>query len=95
MGFASHSLLVIKANRALLHKRRSYSDIREAYDGYITERKLHFKELTPFEQKKIRDKIIAQAKKDRLQEIRNYLGAFLILCLLIFGGYLLFQANLY
>ncbi|WP_299487296.1 hypothetical protein [uncultured Allomuricauda sp.] len=83
-------MLVVKANRALLRKRRSYSDIREAYEGYTKETQLHFRELTPFEQKKVRDKIIAQAKKDRLQEIRNYLGAFLLLCLLVFVGYLIF-----
>nr|WP_298792382.1 hypothetical protein [uncultured Allomuricauda sp.] len=90
MGFSSHAKLVLKQNRALLRKRRSYSDIREAYEGYTDESQLHFKELTPFEQKKVRDKIIAQAKKDRLQEIRNYLGAFLLLCLLVFVGYLIF-----
>ncbi|MGX1927837.1 hypothetical protein [Flagellimonas sp. 2504JD4-2] len=82
-------MLVVKANRALLRKRRSYSEIREAYEGYAVDTQLHFKELTPFEQKKIRDKIIAQAKKDRLQEIRNYFGAFFLLCLLGFVGYLL------
>ncbi|WP_420320701.1 hypothetical protein [Flagellimonas sp.] len=83
-------MLVVKANRALLRKRRSYSEIREAYEGYTNDTQLHFRELTPFEQKKVRDKIIAQARRDRLQEIRNYLGAFLILCLLIFVGYWLF-----
>ncbi|WP_420603734.1 hypothetical protein [Flagellimonas sp.] len=85
-------MLVIKANRALLRKRRSYSDIREAYEGYANDTQLHFKELTAFERKKIRDKIISQAKKDRAQEIRNYLGAFFILCLLIFGVYLIFSS---
>ena len=91
MGSASQPMLVVKANRALLRKRRSYSDIREAYIGYSNETQLHFRELTEFERKKIRDKIIAQAKRDRLQEIRNYLGAFLILCLLVLGGFLIFS----
>ncbi|MEX0313196.1 MAG: hypothetical protein AB3N18_03390 [Allomuricauda sp.] len=89
MGFASHAKLVLKANRALLRKRQSYSEIREAYDGYVNDTQLHFKDLTPFEQKKIRDKIIEQAKRNRLLEIQNYIGAFLILCLFGLGGYLL------
>ncbi|MGW9684358.1 hypothetical protein [Flagellimonas sp. 2504JD1-5] len=90
MGFSSHAKLVLKQNRALLRKRKSYSDIREAYEGYTNDTQLHFNELTPFEQKKVRDKIIAQAKRDRLLEIRNYLGAFVILCFLVLGGYLIF-----
>lgn len=69
MGFASHSVLASKQNRSLLRKRQSYSDIRETYEGFTNDAKLHFKVLTPFEQKKIRDKTIAQAKKDKLQEI--------------------------
>lgn len=92
MGSASQPMLVIKANRALLRKRRSYSDIREAYEGYTNETKLHFKELTDFERKKIRDKIIAQAKEDRLQEIKISLLALFIVCLLILGGYMLFTS---
>ena len=72
MGSASQPMLVVKANRALLKKRRSYSEIREAYEGYASNIQSEFKELTPFEQQKIKDKIIAQAKKDRIQEIKLY-----------------------
>ncbi|MCL6267406.1 hypothetical protein [Flagellimonas myxillae] len=84
-------MLVVKANRALLRKRRSYSEIREAYEGYTNETQLHFKELTPFEQKKIRDKIIAQAKRDRLMEIRMYFLTLFVLAFFVFVGYLIFS----
>ncbi|NDV41913.1 hypothetical protein [Flagellimonas sediminis] len=90
MGFASHAVKVVKANRALLHKRRSFKEIREAYEGYVSDSELKFKELTPFEQKKIRDKIIQQAKRDRWLEIQNYFIALLILVFLGFLFYALF-----
>ena len=90
MGFASHAVKVVKANRALLHKRRSFKEIREAYEGYVSDSELKFKELTPFEQKKIRDKIIQQAKRDRWLEIQNYFIALLILVAFGFFFYLLF-----
>jgi|GEM_PF-1777711 hypothetical protein len=90
MGFASHAVKVVKANRALLHKRRSFKEIREAYEGYVSDIELKFKDLTPFEQKKIRDKIIQQTKRDRWLEIQNYFFALLILVALGFFIYLLF-----
>ena len=90
MGSASQPMLVVKANRALLRKRRSFKEIREAYDGYVNDTELKFRELTPFEQKKIRDKIIQQAKRDRWLEIQNYFFALLILVALGFFFYLLF-----
>jgi hypothetical protein len=90
MGSASQPMLVVKANRALLRKRPSYKDIRRAYEGYIHETQLQFRELTPFEQKKIRDKIIEQARRDRLEEIKIYFLALFIICLLIAGFYFLF-----
>ena len=90
MGSASQPMLVVKANRALLKKRRSLGEIREMYEGYVQETQLEFKELTPFEQKKIRDKIIAQAKQDRLQEIQHYLYAVVGFATIVFILYLLF-----
>ncbi|RIV52675.1 hypothetical protein D2V93_03565 [Flagellimonas taeanensis] len=92
MGFASHAVKVVKANRALLHKRRSFKEIREAYEGYVSNTELKFKDLTPFEQKKIRDKIIQQAKRDRLEEIQNYCIALVILIVLGVGLYSLFSS---
>lgn len=64
---------VIKANRALLKKSRSFRELRKDYLDYTQETKLHFKELTDFERKLVRDKIRAQAKKDSLQEIGIYI----------------------
>ena len=90
MGSASQPMLVVKANRALLRKRRSYKDIRKSYIGYVSEGDLKFKELTPFEQQKIRDKIIAQAKRDKAHNIKMGFIAFFVLCLIIFGIYNLF-----
>ena len=77
MGYAGQPMKVVKANRVLLHKRRSFKEIRESYAGYAGDTQLHFKELTPFQQKVIRDKIIVQAKKERLQEISAYALALL------------------
>ncbi|MEL6304779.1 MAG: hypothetical protein AAFQ20_08330 [Bacteroidota bacterium] len=90
MGSASQPMLVVRANRALLKKRKSFKEIREAYENYAGEGKLHFRELTPFEQKKIRDKIITQARKDRIQEIKQYGYAFVLLCLIVLAIYFLF-----
>lgn len=90
MGSASQPMLVVKANRALLRKRRSYKEIREAYEGYIGETQLQFKELTPFEQKKIRDKIIEHARRDKVEELKIYLMSFVALCLFAWGVYALF-----
>ncbi|WP_422858020.1 hypothetical protein ACOKFD_11245 [Flagellimonas sp. S174] len=90
MGSASQPMLVVKANRALVKKRRSYSEIREAYKGYARDIQLEFKELTPFEQKKIRDRIIAQARRDKIQEIKHFVYAFLVLCFLALITYLVF-----
>ncbi|WP_405384625.1 hypothetical protein [Maribacter sp. LLG6340-A2] len=69
---------VIKANRALLKKSRSLRELRKDYLEYSEETKLHFKELTNVERKVVRDKIRAQAKKDRIQEIVIYIISFAI-----------------
>lgn len=85
MGSASQPMLVVKANRALLKKRRAFKDIREQYENSIGQTELQFKELTEFEKKKIRDKIIAQAKIDRLRQLKiNLLAIALISPLIVF-----------
>jgi len=91
MGYAGQPMKVIKANRALLKKKRTFKTIRDSYIGYSQEKKLQFKELTDFEKKKIRDKIIAQAKKDRLHDIKISFISILILILIILGIYLLLK----
>ena len=63
MGSASQPMLVVKANRALLRKRRSYSDIREVYDGYTSETNFILRNLTHLSKRKFVTKIIAQAKR--------------------------------
>ncbi|WP_394974567.1 hypothetical protein [uncultured Croceitalea sp.] len=89
MGLASQPMLVVKYHRGLLRKRRSLKEIKESYIGYVNDATLKFKELTSFEQQKIRDKIIARAKQERFHDMKMSLVAFLILVLLIFGAYLL------
>ena len=65
MGFSGHATQVLKSNRVLLKKSRSFRELRKDYLDYSQETKLHFKELTDVERKMVRDKIRAQAKKDR------------------------------
>lgn len=89
MGSASQPMLVVKANRALLRKRKSFKDIREAYNGQLNNSKLQFKELTPFEQKKIRDKIRRQARRDKLIEIQIYIISLFLVLVLSLGIYFL------
>jgi len=90
MGFASSATKVLHANRALLKKRKSYGDIRKSYEGYVSKGDLNFRELTPFEQQKIRDKIIAQTKRDKAHNIKMGFISFLLLSLIVFGIYKLF-----
>ncbi len=78
MGYGGQPMKVIKANRALLKKSRSLRELRKDYLEYSEETKLHFKELTNVERKVVRDKIRAQAKKDRIQEIVIYIISFAI-----------------
>ncbi|WP_282112217.1 hypothetical protein [Maribacter stanieri] len=73
MGFSGHATQVLKSNRLLLKKSRSFRELRKDYIDYSQETKLHFKELTDFERKVVRDKIRAQAKKDNIQEIGFYI----------------------
>ncbi|WP_350286547.1 hypothetical protein [uncultured Croceitalea sp.] len=89
MGFARHATKVLKANRALLHKRRTYKKLKESYVGNFGETQLQFKELTPFEQKKLRAKIIAQIRKDKIQNIRASILSLVILVGIISLIYLL------
>ena len=78
MGYGGRPMKVIKANRALLKKSRSFKELRKDYLDYTKATKLDFKELTDVERKIVRDKIRAQAKKDSLQEIIIYIISFAI-----------------
>jgi hypothetical protein len=68
-GFSLDAVKVIRANRALLKKRRTFRDIRAEYEDLTSTTKLKFKELTPFQQQIIKDRIRKQAKKDRLHNL--------------------------
>lgn len=91
MGFASHATKSLRNNKALLKKRKSYSEVREAYEGYLNGTELKFKELSEFEQKKIRDKIISDAKKERKRQLIASFLSLILLGLLFYGLYLLFM----
>tara|TARA_R110002126_G_scaffold121094_2_gene262422 strand:+ start:2118 stop:2396 length:279 start_codon:yes stop_codon:yes gene_type:complete len=73
MGFSGYATQVLKSNRVLLKKSRSFRELRKDYLDYSQETKLHFKELTDIERKVVRDKIRSQAKKDSVKEIGIYL----------------------
>jgi hypothetical protein len=80
MGFATHATSVVKSNRALLKRRQSYKNIREQYDNYSQKTKLSFVELTPFQQKLIRNKIIKKAKQDSIRDFKiSVIALFVIL----------------
>lgn len=69
MGYSGQPMRVIKANRALLKKSRSFKELRKDYIKFSGDTKVEFKELSEFEKKKIRDKIKAQFKEDKKQGI--------------------------
>ena len=83
MGYSGQPMKVIKANRALLKKGRSFTVLRKKYVKFSGDTHLEFKDISAFEKKRIRDRIIARAKRDRLQEIGNYLLSFLLSIVLI------------
>ena len=72
-GFSGLATQVLKSNRVLLKKSRSFRELRKDYLDYSQETKLHFKELTDVERKMVRDKIRAQAKKDSIQKTGIYI----------------------
>ncbi|APA64086.1 hypothetical protein YQ22_07000 [Maribacter sp. 1_2014MBL_MicDiv] len=78
MGYSGQPMKVIKANRALLKKSRSFRELRKDYVSHAQATKLHFKKLTDIERKIVRNKIRAQAKKDSILEIGIYLISFAI-----------------
>jgi len=88
MGYGGQPMKVIKANRALLKKSKSFRDLRKDYLDYSKETKLHFKQLTDVERKVVRDKIIAQAKKDNIQEIGAYILSITIVLAAFYAIYM-------
>jgi hypothetical protein len=84
MGYAGQPMKVIKANRALLKKSRSFTELRKSYVKFSGDTHLAFKEISEFEKKRIRDKIRKQASKDRLRELRIY-ALSLVLAIALIG----------
>lgn len=87
MGFGGQPMKVVQANRALLKKSRSFKALRKDYITLSGETKLEFKELSEFEKKRIRDKIIAQCKKDRKQGILISAVCLVLSIIVIYGVY--------
>lgn len=86
MGSASQPMLVIKANRALL-KKRKFKDIKELVLEASGKTELEFKEVSPEKLAQIKNEIRRKAKEDAWKEAGVYL-----LCTLavLYGLYWLF-----
>ncbi len=91
MGYGAQANNIIKANRALLKKKRTFREIKGSYMGYANEHNLKFKELSEFEQKKIRDKIITDAKKEQKRQLIASFFSVVLLGLFFYGLFLLFM----
>ena len=89
MGFGFHTSTSLKENRALLKKRKGFKEVRAQFHGLIDKAELHFKELTDFEKKKLRDQIRARAKKERYVQIKASLLSIAIIAFVLFAVYLL------
>lgn len=83
MGYGGQPMRVIKANRVLLKKSRSFTELRKKYVKFSGDTHLAFKDISDFERKRIRDKIIAQAKRDQLQEISRYLVSIILTIIIL------------
>jgi len=84
MGFAQHAVKSLKVNRALLKKRKKYSELRKSYLKLSGDTHVAFKDISEFEKKRIRDKIIEQSYQDYLKELKIY-GLSLLLTFAIIG----------
>ncbi|PCJ94163.1 MAG: hypothetical protein COA50_13510 [Flavobacteriaceae bacterium] len=80
-------MLAVKYNRSLLKKKKSFKELRKDYITLSGETKLEFKELSEFEKKRIRDKIIVQCKKDRKQGILISAVCLVLSIIVIYGVY--------
>ena len=89
MGYGAQANIIIKTNRALLKKKRTFKKIKDSYVGYVNDADLKFKELSSFEQQKIRDIIIAKAKRERIYQVKMSFVTLFLLIGLIYGFYYL------
>lgn len=72
MGSASQPMLVIKANRALL-KKRKFKDIKDLVIQECVKTELEFKEVSPEKLKEIKAEIRKKAKEEAIKEGITYL----------------------
>ncbi|TLF46689.1 hypothetical protein [Maribacter aurantiacus] len=68
-----------------MKKRRTFKDIRAEYENLSSKTELKFKELTPFQQQVIKNRIRNQAKKDTLYNLKvTIISILIILSIIVF-----------
>ena len=80
-GFANHAMNVIKANRALLNKRKRLS--RADYIGVATGAPVESKDITPGQMRAVRLKIAANKRR----EIKIWIISICLSLILLWGIY--------
>ncbi|MEP3209819.1 MAG: hypothetical protein ABJN95_11550 [Maribacter sp.] len=81
MGSASQPMLVVKANRALL-KKRKFKDIKELVLEASGKTELEFKEVSPQKLAQIKAEIRRKAKEDAWKEA----GLYTLCTMVVFYG---------
>lgn len=77
MGYGGQPMLVIKANRALL-KKRKFKDIKEMVLEASGKTELEFKEVSPEKLAQIKTEIRKRAKEDAWKEASIYIVCTLV-----------------
>ena len=87
MGFSGHATKVIKVNRALLKKRRTFKEVKEMFFESSDSTELKFKEVSPEKLARIKADIRRRAKIDAWKEAGIYIACTLAV---FYGLYWLF-----
>jgi hypothetical protein len=87
MGSAGQPMLVIKANRTLL-KKRKFKDIKDLVIETSGKTELQFKQVSPEELALIKAKIRKEAKKAAEKEITIYGVCILIVFILVIYAFI-------
>lgn len=74
MGFSGHAAKILKANRALLQKRRTFKEVKEIFLESSDKTELKFKEVSPEKLAKIKADIRRRAKIDAWKEAGIYIA---------------------
>jgi len=85
-GSMSYAINSLKQNRALLRKR-NIKELRDLLLENSGKTELAFKEISPEELAKIKDKIRAQAKKDARQNLLISIGCFIATLTILYFTY--------